>query len=115
MAIEAREALVFMVPRLAQRRRCRISRGTDRDADAAWLNAERGLGRAEGTTKTWTDEELEALALGVSREAVLRRLVALCKTTQTFYKNRRALLLKEHGELNEAKSEGWSAVPPFKY
>lgn len=62
----------------------------------------------KGATKTWTDEELEALALrfGVSREAVLRRLLTLGKTSQTFYESRRAQFLKEYAELNETKSEG---------
>jgi Zn-dependent peptidase ImmA (M78 family) len=62
----------------------------------------------KGTTKTWTDEELEALALrfGVSREAVLRRLLTLGRTTQSFYESRRAQFLKEYAELSEAKSGG---------
>ena len=62
----------------------------------------------KGTTTTWTDEELEALALrfGVSREAVLRRLLTLGKTTQSFYETQRVRFLKEYAELNETKSEG---------
>lgn len=72
-----------------------------------WLLSET-LVVQKGTIKTWTDEELVALALrfGVSREAVLRRLLTLGKTTQTFYESRRAQFLKEYAELNETKSEG---------
>ena len=48
----------------------------------------------------------DLLRFGVSREAVLRRLLTLGKTTQTFYESRRAQFLKEYAELNETKSEG---------
>jgi Zn-dependent peptidase ImmA (M78 family) len=62
----------------------------------------------KGATKTWSDDELEALALrfGVSREAVLRRLLTLGRTTQAFYERRRSLFLKEYAELSETKSSG---------
>ena len=72
-----------------------------------WILSEH-LVAQKGAAKTWTDEELEALALrfGVSREAVLRRLLTLGKTTQTFYQSRREQFVKEYAELNEAKSAG---------
>jgi Zn-dependent peptidase ImmA (M78 family) len=63
---------------------------------------------AKGSVKTWTDEELEALALrfAVSREAILRRLLTLGRTTKAFYEARRALFLKEYTALEETKSSG---------
>jgi len=67
----------------------------------------------KGTTKTWQDDELEALALrfGVSPEAVLRRLLTLGRTTQSFYESRRALFLQQYADLAKDKGEG----PPVKY
>jgi Zn-dependent peptidase ImmA (M78 family) len=72
-----------------------------------WLLSE-PLVVQKGSVKTWTDEELEALALrfGVSREAILRRLLTLGRTTQTFYQARRTLFLKEYAELAATKSSG---------
>lgn len=65
----------------------------------------------KGATKTWSDEELVALALrfGVSREAVLRRLLTLGRTTQAFYERSRALFLKQYAELAETKGAGGPA------
>ena len=62
----------------------------------------------KGGVKTWTDDELEALALrfAVSREAILRRLLTLGLTTRAFYEARRALFLKEYADLAETKSSG---------
>jgi Zn-dependent peptidase ImmA (M78 family) len=72
-----------------------------------WLLSET-LVRQKGSAKTWDDEELEALALrfGVSREALLRRLLTLGKTSQAFYDSKRAMFLKEYAELGEKKSSG---------
>lgn len=67
----------------------------------------------KGAVKTWDDEELEALALrfGVSREALLRRLLTLGKTTQAFYERKRAAFLAEYAELAEKKSTGGPEYP----
>jgi Zn-dependent peptidase ImmA (M78 family) len=72
-----------------------------------WLLSET-LVRQKGSAKTWDDEELEALALrfGVSREALLRRLLTLGRTTQAFYDSKRPEFLKEYAELEEQKNEG---------
>ena len=72
-----------------------------------WLLSE-ALVVQKGNVKTWADEELEALSsrFGVSREAILRRLLTLGRTTQTFYQARRALFLKEYTELAETKNSG---------
>lgn len=72
-----------------------------------WLLGE-PLVVGKGNDKTWSDEELEALALrfAVSREAILRRLLTLGRTTRAFYETRRALFLKEYADLAETKSSG---------
>ncbi|WP_160119844.1 ImmA/IrrE family metallo-endopeptidase [Rhodovarius lipocyclicus] len=72
-----------------------------------WLLNE-PLVRQKGTAKTWDNEELEALALrfGVSREAMLRRLLTLGKTTQAFYEQARPSFQAEYDELAEQKSKG---------
>lgn len=72
-----------------------------------WLLGET-LVHQKGSAKTWDDEELEALALrfGVSREAVLRRLLTLGKTNQAFYDSKRAAFLREYAALDDKKSAG---------
>ena len=77
-----------------------------------WLLTE-PLVRQKGSTKTWDDEELEALALrfGVSREALLRRLLTLGKTSQAFYESKRAEFLQEYADLADKKSTGGPEYP----
>jgi Zn-dependent peptidase ImmA (M78 family) len=60
------------------------------------------------TGKTWDNEELEALALrfGVSREAMLRRLLTLGRTTQAFYDRMRPSFQAEYDALAEQKTKG---------
>jgi len=72
-----------------------------------WLLSE-ALVVQKGAAKTWSDDELEALALrfGVSREALLRRLLTLGRTTQAFYEDKRAHFLKEYAELAEKSGSG---------
>lgn len=62
----------------------------------------------KGTTKTWEDDELEALALrfGVSHEALLRRLLTLGKTSQAFYDRKRKEFTERYAALDEKKSTG---------
>jgi Zn-dependent peptidase ImmA (M78 family) len=72
-----------------------------------WLLSE-PLVTQKGSAKTWEDDELQALTLrfGVSREALLRRLLTLGKTTQAFYESKRTAFLKEYEELADKKSTG---------
>jgi Zn-dependent peptidase ImmA (M78 family) len=57
---------------------------------------------------SWDDDQLKMLTLrfGVSREALLRRLLTLGETTQTFYDGKRVAFLKEYAELANKKSTG---------
>ena len=78
----------------------------------AWLLAE-PLVVQKGTEKTWSNEELTALAarFGVSREAMLRRLLTLGKTTAAFYETQRARFVEEYAELAAQKSTGGPEYP----
>lgn len=71
-----------------------------------WLLREQ-LVASKGSTKTWDDDELDALArrFGVSPEAVLRRLLTLGRTTQTFYDSKRAVFQKFYDDLEEKKEK----------
>jgi Zn-dependent peptidase ImmA (M78 family)/DNA-binding XRE family transcriptional regulator len=71
-----------------------------------WLLREH-LVANKGSTKTWDDDELDALArrFGVSPEAVLRRLLTLGRTTQTFYDSKRAVFQKFYDDLEEKKEK----------
>jgi Zn-dependent peptidase ImmA (M78 family) len=71
-----------------------------------WLLREH-LVASKGSTKTWDDDELDALArrFGVSPEAVLRRLLTLGRTTQTFYDSKRAAFQKFYDDLEEKKEK----------
>ena len=71
-----------------------------------WLLREH-LVAQKGNVKTWDDDELDALAhrFGVSPEAVLRRLLTLGRTTQTFYDSKRAVFQKFYDDLEERKEK----------
>lgn len=71
-----------------------------------WLLREH-LVANKGSTKTWDDDELDALArrFGVSPEAVLRRLLTLGRTTQTFYDSKCAVFQKFYDDLEEKKEK----------
>jgi Zn-dependent peptidase ImmA (M78 family) len=71
-----------------------------------WLLREH-LVANKGSAKTWDDDELDALArrFGVSPEAVLRRLLTLGRTTQTFYDSKRAVFQKFYDDLEEKKEK----------
>ena len=60
--------------------------------------AEKGAGRHE-----WSDEVIKALSLtyGASREAVVRRLLTFNRTTDAFYKQKRAQYAREHQQRRE--------------
>jgi Zn-dependent peptidase ImmA (M78 family) len=63
-----------------------------------------------GKTPFWGDSELRELAItyGVSREAVLRRLLILGRTTRAFYQRMRSLYVAEHATRKRPKGH----VPP---
>jgi Zn-dependent peptidase ImmA (M78 family) len=71
-----------------------------------WLLSE--IAMLPAKSGIWDDDQLSTLALyfGVSREALLRRLLTLGKTTQAFYDSKRAAFLKEYSDLNDRKSTG---------
>ncbi|MFZ2157345.1 MAG: ImmA/IrrE family metallo-endopeptidase, partial [Bradyrhizobium sp.] len=71
-----------------------------------WLLREH-LVASKGGVKTWDDDELDALArrFGVSPEAILRRLLTLGRTTQTFYDSKRAVFQKFYDDLEEKKEK----------
>jgi Zn-dependent peptidase ImmA (M78 family) len=63
---------------------------------------ERGAGRHE-----WTDNVIESLAakFGVSRESIVRRLLTVGRTTETFYARKRAQYYDEFRARKERKKE----------
>ena len=64
----------------------------------SWLLSEILMLEEAGAKISWDDDQLKTLALrfGVSREALLRRLLTLGKTTQAFYESKRAGFLEEY-------------------
>ena len=72
-----------------------------------WLLSE-PLVSGKGVAEIWEDDELETLAgrFGVSREALLRRLLTLGRTTQAFYQSKRIEYLKQYDEMLGEKSSG---------
>lgn len=67
-----------------------------------------GIVRSKGARATsWTNEELSELGrlYGVSREAVLRRLLTFNLTTEAFYRETRAALLDEFFKQRERQRE----------
>ena len=74
--------------------------------------AEPLVARRQGETP-WTDDDLDALAriYAVSPEAALRRLLTLGRTTEHFYRTKRAEFLERYRLLAAQKKEG-HALPP---
>lgn len=66
------------------------------------------LVKQKGDKKVWEMEELEALSLrfGVSKEAMLLRLLSLGKTTSEAYRKMRPLFLAEYAALKDQQSPG---------
>ena len=66
---------------------------------------------AKGAVKIWADDELSALAdrFGVSREAMLRRLLTLGRTTKAFYESQRPAFVSEYEKLDEDRAAGGPA------
>lgn len=80
-------------------------------AGAALVPAEILLYQPEviaGKGPSWTDQETSALAtrFGVSREVVLRRLLTLGRTTETFYQQKRHQYLAEYRHEQESVQGG---------
>jgi len=82
-----------------------------------WLQAisvvQKHTGKAE-----WSDEQLYNLAerFGVSREVILRRLLAIDKTTEYFYKQKREQYQAEYRiKINQEKAEKKSSPIPRHY
>lgn len=69
--------------------------------------------RQHGRAARWTDAELRQLSdhFGASREAMLRRLLILNRTTESFYQEKRQQFQREYQRLRE-RSEG--GPTPYK-
>jgi len=65
-------------------------------------------------SQTWRDEDLDALArqYSVSPEAILRRLLTLKRTSQTFYKEKRKDFLARYRRLAERDKDKSGGPPP---
>jgi Zn-dependent peptidase ImmA (M78 family) len=64
--------------------------------------------RSATSTEQWTDDALAALSrtYSVSREVLLRRLLILGKTSQTFYAAKRARFAAEYASWNQKRKDG---------
>jgi Zn-dependent peptidase ImmA (M78 family) len=64
--------------------------------------------RQHGRSHRWSDDELSRLStrFGASRESVLRRLLILGRTTESFYRERRELFLREYQREQERLEGG---------
>jgi Zn-dependent peptidase ImmA (M78 family) len=72
------------------------------------------LVRAQERPDTWEDPVIKALAdrFGASREAVLRRLLLLGKTTERFYRRKRDQFRREHEDWVAQRKPGFA--PPHR-
>lgn len=70
--------------------------------------------RRHGTGVVWTDEELRSLSqrFGASREAILRRLLDIGRTDETYYRERREAFLVEYEEARQHRESGFA--PPHQ-
>lgn len=73
----------------------------------AQLLAEPLVAAKEGGRSEWSDDDIRALATiySVSREAVVRRLLTLNRTSEAFYARKRAQYAAEFRELQEQRKE----------
>lgn len=73
------------------------------------------IGRAPEGRRDWSDEDIQALAktFSVSREAVVRRLLTLERTTEAFYRLKRAQYLREYASTRTRERElrGGEGIP----
>jgi Zn-dependent peptidase ImmA (M78 family)/DNA-binding XRE family transcriptional regulator len=94
----------------------RIERFCNATAGAALLPRDAVLAAPtvveHGASEVWSDDELDDLSrrFAASREAVLRRLLDLDRTTQEFYSTRRARFLEEYEEMRRGRTGGFA--PP---
>jgi Zn-dependent peptidase ImmA (M78 family) len=72
-----------------------------------WLTQEAVVRIRGPESTTWLDSEIADLArgFGVSREAILRRLLTLGRTTNEFYRQKRNLYLAEYKAIRERQRE----------
>ena len=73
------------------------------------------IGNAPSGRREWLDEEIGALAktFGVSREAVVRRLLTLERPTEAFYRQKRAQYLQEFAasQARKRQQENKKSIP----
>lgn len=72
--------------------------------------------RQHGRTLTWSNEELMALSkrYQVSQESLLRRLLVVGRTTQTFYQAKRKEFLEAYRKYEEKPGRDGGFAPPDK-
>lgn len=71
------------------------------------------IGNASSGRREWSDDEIQTLAktFSVSREAVVRRLLTLERTTDGFYRQKRAQYLQEYAAVQARKRQQESKKP----
>ena len=71
------------------------------------------IGNAPSGRREWSDEEIDMLAktFSVSREAVVRRLLTLGRTTDAFYRQKRAQYLQEYAAIQARKRQQENKKP----
>lgn len=71
------------------------------------------IGNAPSSRREWSDEEIAVLAktFSVSREAVVRRLLTLERTTEAFYGQKRAQYLQEFAAIRARKRQQENKKP----
>ncbi|MGX7952825.1 XRE family transcriptional regulator [Tsuneonella sp. HG249] len=71
------------------------------------------IGNAPLGRREWSDDEIDALAktFSVSREAVVRRLLTLDRTTDSFYRQKRAQYLQEYAAAQARKRQTENKKP----
>jgi Zn-dependent peptidase ImmA (M78 family)/DNA-binding XRE family transcriptional regulator len=71
------------------------------------------IGNAPSGRREWSDEEIDTLAktFSVSREAVVRRLLTLERTTEAFYRQKRAQYLQEYAASQARKRQQENKKP----
>lgn len=71
------------------------------------------IGNAPSGRREWTDDDIGTLAktFSVSREAVVRRLLTLERTTENFYRQKRAQYLQEYADIQARKRQQENKKP----
>jgi Zn-dependent peptidase ImmA (M78 family) len=70
--------------------------------------------RAQRLPEAWDDQQIKDLAdkYGVSREAMLRRLLVLGRTTERFYRRKREQFQREYEQSRGQREAGFA--PPYR-